>query len=46
LTWYEIDINWWGIRTLQFLGLAKDIKLISKAQMSLKSDSAPLERAA
>lgn len=31
LTWYEIDLNWWGIRTLQFFGLAKSIKLISEA---------------
>src|SRR5258708_1264450 len=33
LTWYEIDVNWWGIRTLQFLGLAKGIKLISKQHL-------------
>ncbi len=33
LRWYEIDINWYGIRTLQLLGLAKSIKLISPAQM-------------
>lgn len=46
LTWYEIDINWWGIRTLQFLGLAKDIKLISKAQMKLQTESESLPRAA
>jgi fatty-acid desaturase len=46
LTWYEIDINWWGIRTLQFLGLAKDIKLISKAQMRMQSESVSLQRAA
>jgi fatty-acid desaturase len=24
--WYEIDINWWGIRVLQLLGVARDIK--------------------
>lgn len=24
--WYEIDINWWGIRALQLLGVARDIK--------------------
>lgn len=24
--WYEIDFNWWGIRVLQFLGLARAIK--------------------
>ena len=26
LAWYEIDFNWMGIRTLQLLGLAWDIK--------------------
>lgn len=34
LTWYEIDINWYGIRTLQLLGLAKGIKLVSKEQIA------------
>ncbi|MEJ7616927.1 MAG: ATP-binding protein [Pyrinomonadaceae bacterium] len=28
LKWYEIDFNWYGIRTLQLLGLAKNIKLV------------------
>lgn len=46
LTWYEIDINWWGIRTLQFLGLARDIKLISKAAMMNEPEAAQLRRAA
>jgi fatty-acid desaturase len=32
LAWYEIDINWWGIRVMQFLGLARAIKLVSLAQ--------------
>ena len=27
LAWYEVDINWWGIRALQSLGLAKSILL-------------------
>jgi sn-1 stearoyl-lipid 9-desaturase len=27
LAWYEIDINWWGIRALQFLRLARGVKL-------------------
>jgi fatty-acid desaturase len=31
LVWYELDMNWWGIRTLKLLGLAKDIKLINAA---------------
>jgi len=26
LKWYEIDFNWWGIRVLQLLGLARGIK--------------------
>jgi stearoyl-CoA desaturase (delta-9 desaturase) len=33
LAWYEIDLNWWGIRTLQFLGLAKAIKLVSLSNL-------------
>jgi stearoyl-CoA desaturase (delta-9 desaturase) len=28
LAWYELDFNWWGIRTLQLLGLAKAVKLV------------------
>lgn len=28
LAWYEIDINWWGIRVMQLMGLAKRIKLV------------------
>ena len=27
LTWYEIDFNWYGIKTLEMLGLAWDISL-------------------
>jgi stearoyl-CoA desaturase (delta-9 desaturase) len=27
LTWYEIDVNWYGIAALKSLGLAWDIKL-------------------
>ncbi|HYO62791.1 MAG TPA: fatty acid desaturase [Pyrinomonadaceae bacterium] len=30
VAWYELDVNWWGIRTLQLLGLASDIKLINQ----------------
>ena len=41
LAWYEIDFNWWGIRFLQVLGLAKNIKLVSSsaALRSVRSDS-------
>ncbi|HYY59452.1 MAG TPA: fatty acid desaturase, partial [Pyrinomonadaceae bacterium] len=39
LTWYEIDVNWWGIRALQLLGLAKSVKLINtQGQEHSKSD--------
>jgi len=34
LAWYEIDLNWWGIRTLQFLRLAKGIKLVRLAEVT------------
>ena len=27
LTWYEVDMNWYGIWTLKLLGLAKQIKV-------------------
>ena len=29
LAWYEIDLNWWGIRVMQFLRLAKGVRLVS-----------------
>ncbi len=41
LHWYEIDMNWWGIRTLQFFGLAKQIKLINKASYLPSAAAAP-----
>lgn len=28
MRWYEIDLNWLGIRALQLLGLARNIKLV------------------
>jgi fatty-acid desaturase len=46
LTWYEIDVNWYGIRALQLLGLAKDIKLISRAALTPQAEAEPLRRAA
>jgi len=38
LTWYEIDVNWYGIRALQLLGLARGIRLISKEQIALAAN--------
>ena len=46
LAWYEVDVNWWGIRTLQLLGLAKEIKLIKQAPVNSLSEAEPLKRAA
>jgi stearoyl-CoA desaturase (delta-9 desaturase) len=28
LAWYEVDFNWWSIRLLCLLGLAKSVKLV------------------
>jgi sn-1 stearoyl-lipid 9-desaturase len=39
LAWYEVDFNWWGIRTLQLLGLARDIKLINAAGLAKEAVS-------
>ena len=46
LTWYEVDLNWYGIRALQALGLARDIKLITRAGESVRQEPATLRRAA
>jgi stearoyl-CoA desaturase (delta-9 desaturase) len=49
LAWYEIDLNWWGIRTMQLLGLAKDIKLISQKAITVaaaQTEPVALRRAA
>ncbi|MCA1630674.1 MAG: fatty acid desaturase [Acidobacteria bacterium] len=27
LRWYEVDVNWWGIRALELLGVARSVKL-------------------
>ncbi len=37
LAWYEVDMNWWGIRTLQLLGLAKRIKLVDVSDAAIES---------
>ena len=34
LRWYELDLNWLGIRTLQFLGLAHGIKHVRFKRVS------------
>ena len=41
LAWYEVDINWWGIRTLQLLGLAKSVKLARLSQPPPRRERRP-----
>ncbi|MGH9581183.1 MAG: acyl-CoA desaturase [Terriglobales bacterium] len=42
LAWYELDMNWIGIRTMQILGLARDIKLVTlKEPVREETTSAP-----
>lgn len=31
LAWYELDVNWLGVRALQLLGLARDVKVVNAA---------------
>jgi stearoyl-CoA desaturase (delta-9 desaturase) len=38
LAWYEVDFNWWSIRTLQLLGLARSIKLVGAPDQAPESD--------
>jgi len=43
LAWYEVDFNWMGIRTLQALGLAWDVKLARVRQpMAGDGDDPPI----
>ena len=46
LRWYEIDVNWWGIATLKRLGLARDIRVVSDAQIRSNLENGELRRAA
>ena len=40
LAWYELDLNWMGIRTLQMLGLAWEVKLPNIRQPASHDDPA------
>lgn len=45
VAWYEVDTNWWTIRTMKLFGLARSIKLIKKPQTQTSSSPAPKELA-
>jgi fatty-acid desaturase len=42
LAWYEIDMNWWGISTLRWLGLAKSIRQV-RLKDPIPSAALPVE---
>ncbi|HKO42276.1 MAG TPA: fatty acid desaturase [Pyrinomonadaceae bacterium] len=46
LHWYEIDLNWYGIRTLQFLGLAKNVSLLAEHKIPGRPGYQELQKAA
>lgn len=46
LTWYELDINWLGIRALQLMGLAKSVKVVSATAPHPQPETEPLRQAA
>ncbi len=46
LAWYELDVNWYGIKTLEMLGLIWDVKLPKLGSARVKEigkDTAPVE---
>jgi stearoyl-CoA desaturase (delta-9 desaturase) len=45
VAWYEVDTNWWTIRTMKMLGLAKSIKLIRKSPRNSVTNPATKELA-
>ncbi len=48
LKWYEIDVNWYGIRVLQLLGLARGVRLITSHQLAAapRTEARQLRKAA
>src|SRR5262245_11711331 len=45
LVWYELDVNWIGIRILQFFGIATSVNLVSRESIE-SSDEYGMKRAA
>jgi fatty-acid desaturase len=46
LAWYEVDFNWYGIWTLQKLGLAKDVFRVKLPEERNSSENLPAEEIA
>jgi stearoyl-CoA desaturase (delta-9 desaturase) len=45
LAWYELDVNWLGIRAMQAVGLAKEVHIVTK-DGAVKKDEIRLPKAA
>jgi fatty-acid desaturase len=45
-SWYEFDLNWWGIRVLQACGLVKDIRVTTRDQWAADQEMGSLRKAA
>ncbi len=45
LAWYELDLNWYGIKALEALGLAWDIK-VAKIKQAMREDDLGVDLAA
>lgn len=41
LKWYEVDLNWYGIRALRLLGLAKQIKVVELSELARRNSPVP-----
>ena len=39
LAWYEVDFNWWGIRAMQVLRLAKGVKIVRLKALPASTES-------
>ena len=46
LRWFEVDVNWYGIRALQLFGLAKSITLIAEDKIPGRAAYEELRKAA
>lgn len=46
LAWYELDLNWVAIRSLEFIGLAKDVHVVTKHGEAVSKQRIRLQKAA
>jgi fatty-acid desaturase len=46
LAWYELDLNWVAIRSLQFIGLAKEVYVLTETGEDVNKQRVRLQKAA